>query len=448
MQKLLPKLKYVFFVLAILLIALIFIKFVIPKIIKPPQITPKEVRLSYWGLFEPKEAFQPLIDEYKKQYEREQPGSNIQINYEMRTYDTLEQYKEGLLNRLSMGTGPDILRVHATWIPQFSAQFASLSGDILSAEEYEKTFYPVAKNLVTVEGDIYAIPLMYEGLLLLLNEDLFQEANLAIPKAEDQLTWNEFRHTAVALTKIESGKIVQAGAAIGLSENVPHSSDILGLMWAQSGFVGSQDLSTDGAQAVLEFYADFFREDKVWDTSFPSSIAAFSSGRVAMIFAPSWRIFEIERTNPGLNFTTTAVPQIPSEEGLRVTWATFWVEAVSKDTEYPKEAWEFLKFLSLQENQKRLYSLATQLRAFGEPYSHQDLKKSLSTHKYLAPLMEGATFSESWLITDYSGNKPYVDIIGTAVNAVAAQGQDPMEALKIAQETLVQLIAKNKAGLP
>lgn len=448
MQSILPKLKYVLFVIPVLLVAFIFIKFVVPRIFKPPAVSPKAVSFSYWGLFEPKEVMQPLIDEFKEKYEKNHPGSKIDITYEMRTYDTLEQYKEGVLNRLNLGTGPDILRIHATWLPQFSSQLSPLPSDLLSSEAYGNTFYPVAKKLASFKGDIYGLPLMYEGVLLLINEDLFREENLAIPKPDETLTWGEFRNTAVALTKTEEGRIIQAGAALGLADNIPHSSDILGLMWAQSGIVGTQNLTSEGAQAVLKFYADFFREDKVWDESFPSSISAFALGKVAMIFAPSWRIFEIERANPGLNFTAIPIPQIPSSEGKKVTWATFWMEAVSSDSKYPREAWEFLNFLSLKETQKKFYSLATQLRTFGEPYSRKDLKESLSTHKYLAALIDDADFSESWLITEYSGNKPYTDVVGTSITSIALRGENTADVLKIAKTTLEQLMEENNAGVP
>lgn len=435
------KIKYFLILLPIFLVVVLAL-ILLPRLLNKSKNKPQDITLTYWGLFEPSEVVTPLIEEYIKLFEGQNPGSTLKINYEQRYYDSLSQYREMALSRLSSSEGPDIIRLHATWIPQFSKKLAPLPAEVMTLEKYSNTYYRVASQQNTIAGQVYGLPLMYDGLVLLLNKDLFLQAGLAMPQAGDNLTWNEFGTLAKSLTKREGSRITQAGAAIGLSSNVPHASDILGLMWAQIGVDTPPELTTTSAADALRFYTVFATEDKVWDASFNSSLDAFINGKVAMIFVPSWRLFEINELNPALKMQTTAVPQTPSTTNTKSNWASYWVEAVSANSLHSQVAWDFVKFLGERESQLKFHSLATQLRSFGEPYSRVDLAENLSSHQYLAPLVTGAPTATSWFITDYSGNDPYVEIINNAITAVS-RGADPADELKNAQKTLQNLAAQN-----
>ena len=210
--------------------------------IKPPV---KQVELTYWGIFEPKEVFQPLIEEYQKIH------PNVKINYEQRAYSTLAQHKETLLTRLREGTGPDIARIHNTWVPQFASELSPLPSDVMSAAEFGNNFYPPAQSTISYQNQLYAIPIMYDGLMLFYNTKHFEEAGITRPPTD----WEEFRELALRLTKIdeEIKKITRAGAAMGMANNVAHFSDILGLMFAQSKISFPKDLASRGARDALVF---------------------------------------------------------------------------------------------------------------------------------------------------------------------------------------------------
>ncbi len=390
----------------------------------------KKVELTYWGLFEPAEVFQPLIEEYQK------ANPNVKITYEERAFSSLAQHKETLLTRLREGTGPDIFRLHETWIQQFASELYPLPSDVMSSAEFAANFYPSAQNLLSYQNQLYAIPLMYDGLLLFYNKKHFEDAGLTRPPTD----WEEFRDVAARLTKTdgETKNITQAGAAIGTANNVEHFSDVLGLMLAQSRISFPSDLTSRGAKDAFVFYTNFATKDKVWDGSLPDSVYAFAQGKVSMIFAPSWRIFDIQALNPGLDFAVAAVPQIPSlpqEVPAAINWASFWAEGVNLDSENAGEAWKFLKFLSEPENMRLLYSEEAKLREFGEPYSRTDLGSVLLTNDYLAPLIDGAPTATSYIIADRAGNDVYVEATAEAVNAVL-QGKDGDQALETLKTTI------------
>ena len=101
------------------------------------------------------------------------------------------------------------------------------------------------------------------------------------------------------------------------------------------------------AADALLFYTLTSRSDRVWDETLPNSTQAFASEKVAMYFAPSWRINDLKAINPNLDFGVLPVPQLPNST---ITWASYWVEGVSASSENQQAAWQFLKFISQKES--------------------------------------------------------------------------------------------------
>lgn len=307
-------------------IALLAITGILLTALVLPGLRPQKVTLIYWGLFEGEDVFKPIINDYLDK----RPKTTVE--YSQKSYATLSQYKETVLTRLKEGKAADIMRVHVSWVKNFAPYLAPLPPKIMSKEEYAKTFYPAAIKSLTVNGEIYGLPLHYDGLLLLGNKKLLDADQIATPKL-----WTEFRDAVSKLTKTDpqTKKITQAGAAIGVAGNIPHAADILSLMFIQSRLRIPDNLDSQNAADSLTFYVDkFFKEDKVWDETLAPSILAFSRGQVAFIFAPSWRILEIKENNPSLEILVSEPPQIvdDQEKVVAANLASFWVEVVPKSS--------------------------------------------------------------------------------------------------------------------
>jgi multiple sugar transport system substrate-binding protein len=400
-----------------------------------PGAGPSKVPLTYWGLFESPEVFKPVINDYSDQHQ------NVTVDYSQKSYSTLAQYKETVFTRLKEGKAPDIIRVHASWVKQLVPYLYPIPAKVMSKDEFSSTFYPSAREALTVNNEIYGIPLEYDGLLLLANKQLLDDAGVTFPQ-----TWEQFRDTASKLTKVtgESKKISQAGAAIGASSNIPHAVDILSLMFLQSGLKIPDDINTQSAVETLTFYNIFFRNDKVWDESLPSSITAFSRGQAAFVFAPSWRIFEIKNLNPGLNIQVGSVPQVTDLDGKitsEVQLASFWVEVVPKASKYKDTAYDFLKFATSSDSLKKMYAIEATGRLFGEAYPRKDMATLLSTDPYLGPLVSGAPKAKISTLVDASGNDEAVSILNKAISD-GASGADGKVALDNAKKNIDQLVSK------
>src|SRR3989344_1433003 len=397
----------------------------------PRRTTPTtgKVTLTYWGLWEPEEITRSVIASYQNSH------PNVTIKYEKQSP---QQYLERLKTKIAAGTGPDIFRFHNTWVGALRTELAPLPTEVMDKATYQKTFYPVFYNDLTIGNNIVGIPLEFDGLALYYNEDIFRTANIGKPPS----TWDELRTTASALTvRDQTGNIRTAGVALGTANNVDHFSDILGLMFYQNGVDFSKPLEKSGDRAVdtLKFYTIFATADqkvRVWDSSLPSSTIAFASGQLAMYFGPSWRVFEIKAANPSLNFKIIPVPQLPGE---RVTWASYWAEGVSTKSSNSKEAWEFLKFLSSAEALQNLYGAASAARLFGEPYSRIDLAPALLTDPYVGAYVTSAPTAKSWYFAsathDNGINEKNIKALIEAVQQINANAPVESTLKKLSQQT-------------
>lgn len=392
---------------------------------------PKEITLTYWGLWEPETVMQPLIEEFEKE------NPHITIQYLKQSPQT---YRERLQSALARGEGPDIMRIHNTWIPMFKDELAALPEEVMSASEFEATFYPVARNSLRWEDRIYALPLEYDGLALFINEGIFAAAGEVPPR-----DWIELREKASKLMVLDGeGKIQIAGVALGTTNNVDHWSDILGLMVLQNK--GSLTQSTaELSRNTLEYYTLFARVDRVWDETLPASTYAFATGKLAMYFGPSWRVFNLLEINPDLPFTIKPVPQLSESAESQVNWASFWVEAVSLKSENQEAAWDFLKFLAQKESLEKLYELEAKLRPFGEIYPRVEMADLLKDDLLVAPFLEEAATGRSWYLcsrTEDNGiNDRMIKYYEDAVNKVL-RGESAETAVVTLEEGVKQILGQ------
>jgi multiple sugar transport system substrate-binding protein len=364
--------------------------------------TPEQTVLTYWGLWESEASMKPLFDEYVTAH----PG--IKIEYKMQSG---QEYRERLQSALSQGKGPDIFRVHNTWVPMFRNSLTPIPADVYSAAEFEQTFYPTARYDLRAGGSYLAIPLEYDGLAMYVNDDLFKVANLPVPD-----NWEDLRADAISLTLCDTpngvcstnSPVLVAGAALGTTNNIDHWQDIVGVLMLQNNVnLAAPDNPTyKPAQDVLDYYSSFVKKVRVWDSVLPSSTNMFADGKLAIYFGPSWRVFDIKLLNPSLHFSIHPLPQLPLSAERKeqpVTWSTYWAEGVNKQSSHQKEAWELLKFLSSKETQPKFYQQGvSSKREFGEPYSRVDLADSLKTNSLVWPFVQQAPYARSWYLSSFT----------------------------------------------
>lgn len=393
----------------------------------------KEIALTYWGIWEEKEVFQPLIDEYQKN------NPNVKIEY---LKMTPQDYREKLLTRSKSGQGPDLFRFHNTWLPEISDVVSPVPNNILSKGDYDKIFYAVHQNDLKIGDKYYGIPLYVDGLVLAYNDDLFKQAGISTPPT----TWEDVLDYATRLTvKDSSGTIVTSGIALGTAENIDHFSDIFALFLVQNG-ADIKKLDQPEAAGALESYRGFAEEpNAVWSDAMPNSTDAFIQEKVAMVIVPSWHLLAVKQANPDINLKVVPVPRIPATKLISI--ATYWAEGVSKYSKNQVEAWKFLKYLSDKEPMQKMHEIQARIRPFGTAYSRIDLGSSLLQNEYLAAVIqqtEGYVTTPSITRTYDNGlNDAVSTYIRNAINE-SAKGVNYTAALATAQNGIRQEFEKYK----
>lgn len=394
---------------------------------------PQPVALTYWGLWEDNAVMDPLIKEYEKN------NPQVTITYEKKDP---QDYRQKLITWIQNGQGPDLFRFHNTWLPEVQQVVSPLPASVMSVTDFEKTFYPIATKDLKIGQNVYGIPLMVDGLVLLSNDALLKQAGvISVPT-----NWDELIAAATqVVVKGTDNSLVTAGMAGGTATNVEHFSDLFGLMLLLNGGDLSK-LDQPEASGALQAYRRFAEEpNNIWSDTMSNSIVAFEEGKVAMIIVPTWEIMTIKSAVPSLTFTTSPIPYPPG--GKQISLASYWVEGVSKKSAHQLEAWKFLQYLSSKEGETKMYALQTSIRPVGTAYSRVDLANLLIQDPNLGPVIKEA--SEDKLVSlplasgTYDGglDDEVIRYIENAINA-SAQGVSYSEALKTAQAGVAQVFAR------
>ena len=389
----------------------------------------KEVILNYWGLWESDSVLNGLI----AKFEEENP--NIEINYQMQNKENYRTRLEAKLEKGGADT-PDIFRFHSSWLPMMADRLEAVPAISSRNLKMDEDFFKVYSSDLKQGGSYMGISLMYDGLVLYYNKELLDAANKNIPK-----TWWGLSNTATELTvRDESGNINVAGVAMGATSNVDHWQDIIGLMIKQNGvdLTKMDEANWTKIKGILDFYRFFGQKQKwdVWNEKLPNSTQLFAAGKLVFYFGPSWRMHEINQLSPNLNYGTAKLPQLATiadadpqkvEDGLtegqltNISWASYWVEGVWKQSSKKEAAWKFLEFMASEQNLADFYSTASLTRDFGEIYPRKSMASKLSDNKKLATFVENADTSVSgWPSSrtwDDGLNEELSDYFEAALNA-------------------------------
>ena len=383
------------------------------------QAAMEPITLTYWRVFDDSDAFTEIIEKYKSLH------PNITIEYRKLRY---EEYENELLNAWAEDRGPDIFSIHNTWLRKYQNKLAPLPAQItmsylvekgtvkkeivpelrtlktLNTKDLKNNFADVvASDVIFDDGQIYGLPLSIDTLALYYNRDLFNGAGIT----QAPSYWNkEFQQDIKKLTKQDPKKgIIQSGVAMGTASNIERYSDILSVLMMQNGAImaiGPQinfhttppnikGAYNPGLEA-LRFYSDFanpLKEVYAWNKEMPNSVESFTSGNLAMFFGYSYHLEQIKSQAPTLNFGIAKLPQIEGNP-LPVNYANYWVESVSKKSKHSNEAWDFIQFLTKEENAK-IYLEKTK-----KPTALKSLINSQKDSESLGIFAEQILSAKSW----------------------------------------------------
>jgi ABC-type glycerol-3-phosphate transport system substrate-binding protein len=117
----------------------------------------------------------------------------------------------------------------------------------------------------------------------------------------------------------------------------------------------SKDNSYNPGLEALRFYSDFSnptKESYSWNNELPNSLDMFISGNLAIMFSYAYDYPTIKTQAPKLNFSVAKLPQIEGNPPTSINFANYWIEVVSKKSTHQDEAWDFVQFVTKEEQAK------------------------------------------------------------------------------------------------
>jgi len=436
--------------------ALLAIILVLPTMLSAcasPQEPPTP--LVWWNVFDDPVVFRDMVKTYEE-------DNNVEI--EMINFSYAE-YEQELVRSLAAGTGPDIFTIHNTWLPEHRDLIAPLpiASDFASATEEEMqtiqprldalpglrsfvdSYVPVVSNDFVSEERIYAIPLYVDSLALYYNKDLLNSANQQVPT-----NWDQFVDVANALTTRDAnGRITRSGAALGAASNINRSTDILSALLIQEGATAVDDTRqfasfdrvlerADGSEYnpgldALTFYTDFAVDTSnhfTWslDPSIWYSIDNFASGDVAMMINYSHQAAEVRSKNAKLNFGIARLPNLTGARSYE-TYANYWGQTVSKDSDHQLEAWEFLNYLSRDDNN------LTYLQGMGKPPAKLSQVPAFENDLDLGVFSDQAAVAKSLYTPDINLTET---VLAAAIEDVILNRRSASDAIQVAASQITQ----------
>ncbi len=397
---------------------------------KPVQVIEpkiKNIEIEIWGLFDDINIYSNIINEYQKL------NPEITISYKKAIFD---DYETNLVNVIASGKGPDIFYFNNNWAYKHRDKISPIKAQNVPSDRFIQS---TIEDFIQ-KGLVYGVPLNVDNLALFYNKDLFALQGLSNPPR----TWDQFADYAQALTKFSSdGDIIRSGAAMGTFNNINRAADILLALMMQNKVnifdittgnvaINKAILSKDGeinpSEDAIRFYTDFANPEKkiyTWNDGLNYSIDAFISGEVAMMFNYAYNISVIEEKAPYLNF---GISQIPSQyKNSPITHSNYWALSVSRNSLNPEIAWDFINFLTAEENYSKYFEKAQVIPA------QQKFINIKKTDPLLRPFIDQLIYSKTPYILDQSKVER---ILKQAINAITSKALTPKRALEQAEDRL------------
>jgi len=316
-------------------------------------------------------------------------------------------YYEQLLLQAASGTAADVLTVNPNNISELLAANQLLPlNDLIESSGTFDLIVEGGWDSLTVDGNIYALPITGRSLELIYNACYFEEAGIAGPPTTPQ----EFLEIANQLTiKDENGRVQRYGANM-VNANEDPTYEML-LMWtiAHGGrFADSEGNFTVDSEPVINalnhMKALYDSESVPRGMTESDQRSLFATGTTAMTIDGQWQ-FPFIKENNAENFDcykSAAHPwDGPATGGVNMALA------ISAGTDFPDEAWGFIQTAASEELQSRfsdyspyipygVVSLTDEQRA-ARPYLEPWIESSGTAHPVFIP-GHADQFNEIWPI--------------------------------------------------
>jgi multiple sugar transport system substrate-binding protein len=266
-------------------------------------------------------------------------------------------YYDRLSANIAGGTPPDIAVMHRSVMPNYLTRnlLQPLGKNFTTAGIDTADFLPVARDAVTANGEVWALPFDLHALLWHVNADLFTKAGLVDAKGQPKMPTNPAELLQHAETmKAKTGK---SYFAIPSGADPMPSWMYLSWVWQQGGNIidaekKAQLESKESKEALRLLNALYAAGHASSKHDYPGAQQAFIGGEAAVLVNGTWGVdtYEAQSKDPKTALKKYVVRDMPTLYGKDAVWSDshMWVlpKQSKPDAAKQKAALAFLKFLN------------------------------------------------------------------------------------------------------
>lgn len=282
--------------------------------------------VTFWGNWTGEQA---------QQIEAQVDAFNAAQDEYVVTYQPQEEVEAKLLTAIAGGGVPDVVLWDRFQTTVYAARGALMPlNDLIEEDGIDLTdFYESAVDELTVDGNVYGIPLTVDNRSLFYNVDQLEEAGIEPPT-----TWDELADAAEALTIRDGDTLVRSGfslADVGLFS-----------MWIgqAGGNVVTDDrasFNNDKGLEVLDYWDELMNDRGVYDLGFAEGTDGFAEGTISMTYNGPWMLNTYDALD-GLNYGIVPPPAGPNGD-QRSGMGGFGM-IIPEGSPNAEGAWEFIKW--------------------------------------------------------------------------------------------------------
>jgi multiple sugar transport system substrate-binding protein len=362
------------------------------------------IRYMAWGNPEQIAVERQIADEFEKRH----PGIRVHLFMVPGS-----SYPDKLQLMLASRTAPDVMRADHYYFPALVRKEYFLPLEPLIAREkpgFLADFVPTAIEEGMWDGKLYGMNVLFGGVMIYYNKNLFEEAGLPDPYSlhtQGKWTWDTFVAAARALTERGPG-----GRPVQFGTNMVNFPLYASVVWNHGGdfmnramtrFTAAED---PDAVAGMQKYADLRWEQGCAPTPADTALSAFTfeSGKIAMHWG--WA-GESPRFRKNIkSFAWDIVPTPPGPEGDATVIKGNQL-VIYRETGRPAEAWEFVKFMTSPYAERLLCgtlrrAVPTRLSVQDDPRYLQADEPPYHTDVFLETVRRGRTLPIDWRYQEWS----------------------------------------------
>jgi multiple sugar transport system substrate-binding protein len=343
-------------------------------------------------------------------------------------------FSQFILNALSAGTAPDLFYVDIFWS---DAIFAAGQASLVADQSVSAAMLPSLAEAFSRDGKLMGIPKDFNTLALHYNKDVFDDAGVDYPDADD--TWDDFA-TKLKTVHEKLGDI--AGLCV-VPDYARFAAFALATGWKPFNAEGKTVLDADFRRA-FEFYTGLVASGAgvvAADAGEGWTGGCLGSEKAAIALEGAWMIGNLRDVAPTMVWGTTSIPKDPVT-GARgnLIFTVAWV--VNAASPVQDGAQKLAAMLTSEKAQQWVLEKGLAIPSRSALSDNAFLDGDSNAQVASRVVFEGA--SDGNVMPYYFGSYggAWMEPINSALNAVMLGEQDVDTALADAQAKLDTLVAK------